>query len=57
MVNLPYSMSKKLLVWFAVCVASAGVTVISLKVLDGPLGIRKRLGIQGPATTTTAAHP
>jgi hypothetical protein len=48
-------MSKKLIVWFAVCAVSAVVTVLSLKVLDGPLGIRKRFGIQGPATTAT--HP
>lgn len=48
-------MAKKLLVWFGVCVLSAGVTVLSLKFLDGPLGIRKNLGIQGPAISAT--HP
>ncbi|HTX36035.1 MAG TPA: hypothetical protein VME43_13485 [Bryobacteraceae bacterium] len=51
-------MAKKLLLWFGVCAVSAAVTVLSLKILDGPLGIRKRLGIQGPAATTTSAtHP
>ena len=48
-------MAKKLMVWFAVCIGSAGVTVFALKVLDGPLSIRKHLGIQGPSTTS--AHP
>jgi hypothetical protein len=48
-------MAKKLMVWFAVCAVSAGVTVVALKFLDGPLGIRRHLGIQGPATSAT--HP
>jgi len=48
-------MPKKLIVWFGVFAVSAGVTVVALKFLDGPLEIRKRLGIQGPVTSTT--HP
>jgi len=47
-------MSRKLILWFAVCLGSAGVTVLALKTLDAPLGIRKHLGIQGPSAQS---HP